>query len=49
MSRVWEKDKDPGLNPYYHTKWDTIDKLDFSYSLEFAKLAMAFVIEIDLE
>lgn len=40
---------DSGLNPYYHTRQDTIDKLDMSYSLEFAKLALAFTIEIDQE
>ena len=38
---------DPGLNPSYHTRRDTVDKLDMTYSLEFTKLAMAFVIEVD--
>jgi hypothetical protein len=38
---------DSGLNPNYHTARDTVDKLDFSYSIEFAKLALSFVLEID--
>jgi len=38
---------DAGLNPDYHTTRDTVDKLDFTYSLEFAKLALSFVLEID--
>lgn len=40
--------RDSGLNPFYHTRQDTIDKLDMSYSLEFSKLALAFVVEVDL-
>jgi leucyl aminopeptidase len=39
--------RDSGLNPNFHTPRDTVDKLDFDYSLEFAKLALAFVIEVD--
>jgi len=39
--------RDSGLNPNFHTPRDTVDKLDFEYSLEFAKLALSFVIEVD--
>jgi len=38
---------DSGLNPHYHTQQDTVDKLDFTYSMEFTKLALAFVLEVD--
>jgi leucyl aminopeptidase len=38
---------DAGLNPHYHTAQDTVDKLDFGYSLEFAKLGLSFVLELD--
>jgi hypothetical protein len=34
------------VNPYMHTDQDTVDKLDMSYSLEFAKLALSFAIEL---
>jgi len=39
--------RDSGLNPNFHTPRDTVDKLDFNYSLEFAKLALSFVLEVD--
>lgn len=36
----------PNGNPHIHSEGDTIDTLDFSYMLEFAKVAAAFVTEL---
>jgi len=33
-------------NPYIHTSGDTVDKLDFTYGLEFVKLAVGSVVEL---
>jgi len=34
------------VNPYMHSSQDTVDKLDMTYSLEFAKLALSFAVEL---
>jgi len=36
------------LNPNIHTDRDTLDKLDLEHSIEFAKLGLAFVVELGL-
>ncbi|EJD44493.1 Zn-dependent exopeptidase [Auricularia subglabra TFB-10046 SS5] len=37
---------DSGLNPYYHTANDTLDKLDMTKAAVFVKAALAFVVEL---
>lgn len=36
----------PNGNPYMHTEHDTVDKIDFDYMFEFAKVAAAFAAEL---
>lgn len=36
----------PSNNPFIHTENDTIENVDFDYMMEFAKLALAFVVEL---
>eukprot|EP00029_Vermamoeba_vermiformis_P001811 TRINITY_DN12029_c0_g1_i1.p1 TRINITY_DN12029_c0_g1~~TRINITY_DN12029_c0_g1_i1.p1 ORF type:complete len:374 (-),score=74.17 TRINITY_DN12029_c0_g1_i1:47-1168(-) len=45
---VIEADPAGDIDPYIHTSQDTVDKLDFKYSLEYAKLGLSFVVEMAL-
>ncbi|KAL1664644.1 hypothetical protein GGF50DRAFT_127039 [Schizophyllum commune] len=36
---------DDTLNPYYHSTGDTIDKLNFTKTVEFVKMGLAFLVE----
>lgn len=37
-----------GVNPQMHKPGDDLSLIDFEYSLEFSKLALAFVVEASL-
>ncbi len=45
---VIEADPAGDIDPYIHSNQDTVDKLDFKYSLEYAKLGLSFVTELAL-
>ena len=40
--------RDDPAYPHYHRPSDTPDKLDVTYGLEFAKVALAFAVEMGL-
>jgi leucyl aminopeptidase len=45
---VIEADPAGDIDPYIHSSEDTIDKLDFKFSLEYAKLGLGFLVEMAL-
>lgn len=45
---VIEADPAGDIDPYIHSSQNTTEKLDFKFSLEYAKLGLAFVVELGL-